>query len=898
MTEQTYTAGSDALPTRSGGERARDGPLRPLPSSLAFVLAVAALAATGGAVYLTAVSRHAPNPAGHAFLSVVVCLSFVGAGLLALRRPPYVRFGLLLAAVGLSTLLGALHDANGAVVYTIGVLTANLVFAVLVHALLAFPRGRLGSRSNRLLALVAYVDVLALQTVAVLFDPLTRWHSDHPRNAALIDSHASLATGLEELEAAIAIGLALAVATVLFRRTRSKTAVARRQLLPVLVGGVLALLAFAIGLVFAPLSARTAVAGIGLGLLASLALPAAFVGVLLQGRLSRAAVGELLVELRERAAAPGLENALGRALGDPSLELARRARDGSYRDGGGRALTLPAPGDTRVATPIEHQGEPVGMLIHDRSLRLRPELLDAVSAAAGFALANERALETVQRVEERNRALLDAIPDLMFRLARDGTYLDVRADDPSVLLRTREELIGRNIRDVLPADVANAVFACIERVLTSGRMSTVEYELEVGGGTRRFESRMVPSGGGETVSIVRDFTEQRRAEAEQRRLADEQAALRRVATLVAGDPGPEQVFHAVTDEVCRLLGIREAVLVRFEGDETVVVVGRSGDLATSGFAVGTVLPLDEGVVAWKVRQTGAPARVDTYDDLTGEVAERVRELGFTSAVGVPINVAGAIWGALVVPLRAEDVLPPETERRLGEFAALVALAVASAQARDELAASRLRIVEASDAERRRLERNLHDGAQQRLVALSVGLRLAQAKVRDAPEEAEELLGVAADELAEALTELRELAQGIHPAVLTEQGLQAALEVLAARAPLPVELEAQLPQRLPEPVEATAYYVVSEALANVVKHAGADSAHVRAERLEGRVLIEVSDDGAGGADPDGGSGLWGLRDRVETLDGSLQIETAAGRGTLIRAELPLRTRASDRAAREA
>jgi signal transduction histidine kinase len=263
------------------------------------------------------------------------------------------------------------------------------------------------------------------------------------------------------------------------------------------------------------------------------------------------------------------------------------------------------------------------------------------------------------------------------------------------------------------------------------------------------------------------------------------------------------------------------------------------------------------------------------------------EHGFESSIGVPITVAGTTWGALLAGLRAGEKLAAETDRRLEAFAELVALAVASAHGRDELTASRLRIVEASDAERRRLERNLHDGAQQRLVALSVGLRLAQAKLRDSPAEAEDLLEFATEELAEALTELRELARGIHPAVLTDRGLAAALEVLAARAPLPVALDLELPARLPEPVEAAAYYVASEALANVVKHAGAGSAAVRAAQVDGHAVVEVADDGAGGAVLDGGTGLRGLRDRVETLRGRLELESAPGRGTLVRAELPLR-----------
>ena len=220
------------------------------------------VAAAAGAVYLSAASDHAPDPLGHAVLSVVVSMSFVGAAVVALRRPPFVRFGILLAAVGFSSLLGSLHDANGAVVYTIGVLTANLVFAVLVHALLAFPHGLLRTRPNRLMVAVAYVDVLAIQALSVVFDPLTRWKSDHPRNVALIDSHPSLATALAEVEAAVAIVLALSVAWVLYRRTRLKSPVARRQLMPVFLGGKIALLAFAVGLVAAPLSSQAAVVGI------------------------------------------------------------------------------------------------------------------------------------------------------------------------------------------------------------------------------------------------------------------------------------------------------------------------------------------------------------------------------------------------------------------------------------------------------------------------------------------------------------------------------------------------------------------------------------------------------------------------------------------------------------
>ena len=204
---------------------------------------------------------------------------------------------------------------------------------------------------------------------------------------------------------------------------------------------------------------------------------------------------------------------------------------------------------------------------------------------------------------------------------------------------------------------------------------------------------------------------------------------------------------------------------------------------------------------------------------------------------------------------------------------------------EELRRSRARLIEAGDEERRRLERNLHDGAQQRLVALSLGLRLAQTRLTTDPESAAGLLDSAREELTQALDELRELARGIHPAVLTERGLEPALVAVAARSPVPVQL--QMPsERMPAPVEAAAYYLVSEALTNVAKYAHATTASVTVEQQNGRLLVEVRDDGVGGADPTAGTGLRGLADRIAALDGMLEVESRRGHGTTVRARIPL------------
>ena len=375
------------------------------------------------------------------------------------------------------------------------------------------------------------------------------------------------------------------------------------------------------------------------------------------------------------------------------------------------------------------------------------------------------------------------------------------------------------------------------------------------------------------------------SEAAQRALADEQAALRRVATLVAAESPPSRVFQQVTEEVGRLLGLPDAAVVQYDGARTASVVGGWSEDGTPLLPVGTSLDLDGDTVVAKVLHTGAAQRVERYDEASESLAETLRTAGYRAAVAAPVTVAGGLWGALVAATTSKEPLPEGFERRLCDFADLVGQALANADARERLAASRAELVAVSDAERRRLERNLHDGAQQRLVSVGLELKMVSSKLEADPGTARELLSAAQDDLAHGLEELRELARGIHPVLLTEHGLGPALGALVERAPVPVEI-AELPEeRLAAPIEAAAYYVVAEAITNVAKYAHASRAMVSIRRSNGRATVTVSDDGVGGADPAGGSGLRGLAARVEALNGRLNVDSAPERGTRIEAEIP-------------
>jgi signal transduction histidine kinase len=327
-------------------------------------------------------------------------------------------------------------------------------------------------------------------------------------------------------------------------------------------------------------------------------------------------------------------------------------------------------------------------------------------------------------------------------------------------------------------------------------------------------------------------------------------------------------------------------VLRYENHLNATVVGSWRDAGLAGLPLGSSVDLDGDSVVARVYRSGHPERIDNYDDAPGALAEHLRGLGYRSSVAAPVSVGARLWGVLVVSTTESERLVRGSERRLSDFAELVAQALSNADAYDKLAGSRARIVEAGDAERRRLERNLHDGAQQRLVSLALQLRMVEGSLEANPGRARQDLVAAREQLKHALEELRELARGIHPAILTDGGLAPALSALAHRAPLPVEIDEMPDERLPEPVEAAAYYLIAEAITNVAKHAHASHVSVSVLRDDGRVLVRVADDGIGGADPGAGSGLHGLADRVEALHGHLHVDSPPGGGTRLEARIPV------------
>jgi signal transduction histidine kinase len=824
---------------------------------------------------LLLVSDHTDVPRLQAVLTLLTGGSFILAGLIARTRRPLNPIGLLLIAVGITWLVTAgLFASNDSLPWTLGVAWMSIPAAFLIHLLLAYPSGRLPSQRDRALVAAGYVLVVVAELLILLFEPDPRACGDCPDNAFLISDNESAAQLISIAVTVVAVVYLLAVVATIVGRWRNSSPARRRVLTPVLLIGGATMLLFAISVGTHTISRTVSDVAGWTATVVLIGVPFVFLAGLLKSRLARADISRALAE----EPSGGAQSRVRELLHDPTAELLYASGEpGSYIDGGGRPREAGAePG--RAVTMVEREGRSLAAIAHDEALLDEPELLDQVAATVGLEIERDQNLFALQASERRSRALVEAIPDNMFRISSDGIFLDIQ-EGPGAMRPVQAEVGGSVYDYPVPRELVDRVMAAGKAALRTGELQTIEWELGEEGDLRFQEGRFVPSGEHEFFVVVRDVTDRKRQEVQQ-------AALHRVALAVASEGRSEHVFHLVAAEVGRLLSAHAVKLLRYDADgERAELVGHWSERGSEyPIPVHDPVPM-AGNPIHLVFETGRPIRVDLKLPMRPELAGRLRKHRINSLVAAPITVSGRLWGVVAASLEPPHFFWRGAEERLLAFTQLVSLALANEDARGQLEASRARIVSAGDEERRRLERNLHDGAQQRLVSLSLSLRLAQAKLRSDPEAARELLTSAGDELGVALEELRELARGIHPAVLTERGLGPALQSLCDRAPLPVELESLPDERLPKRVEAAAYYVVSEALANVAKYAHATGASVRVVQGNGTAVVEVADDGIGGADPDAGSGLRGLTDRVDALDGHLHIVSPAGGGTRIRAEIP-------------
>jgi PAS domain S-box-containing protein len=816
---------------------------------------LAALAAGVVCLVLELTSDHVSLVGLVVVIDLLLGWSFAFAGLIAMARRPENNTGRLLLIVALTWFLGRFSAANDATLYTIGGVADALVIAALVHLVLAYPLGRLQARLERLIVLAGYALALLANVFILAFDPHPSC-SECPTNTILVSDNAAAANAVDTTANILAAVLLGAVVVIVARRYRAATPVARRILRPiVLVGGIaifLLVVGFAAGSIYDPVQQGAAV--VALVLLAT--VPFWFLAGLLRGRLARGGVAQLLLDVRETASLEEAQDGLRRALNDPGVRLATWVEERrGYVDSDGRAFAVPEDDAERVSTFVASEdGTPVAVIVHDRALLDEPELVEGVAVAARLALQRNRLqvelrarLDELQRERDFMRDVVNAAPAYFLVVDLEGRIIrfnDTMAEACGVA--DDDRVRGRLFWDVFPvpedADETRALIAAAA--------------------PGEHEHRWRSATGGELVAAWAITP-----------VPDSQGIPRLVIT---GADVSERVRHA--DEIRRERDFLE-------------IVGRSTQTLMCIVNVSGVIT-DRGVNAAFTSAVGvedAEAIGRAFWDVAipPEHVKAVRA-AFAAAVGSGTSARTE------TPWRAADGRELIVEWWVASLAAyregqyLVAGNDITKRKRDEdeVRRSRARLVEAADAERRRLERNLHDGAQQRLVSLSLALRLAESKLRRDPESASEILAGAGEELALALRELRELARGLHPAVLTDRGLSAALEALAERSPLPVELEVELDGRLPGPVEAAVYYVVSEALVNVTKYAAATSATVRLAHGADGVVVEIADDGIGGADPSSGSGLRGLSDRVAALDGALEVESPVGEGTRILALIPL------------
>ncbi|WP_405147388.1 DUF4118 domain-containing protein [Sphaerisporangium sp. NBC_01403] len=512
-------------------------------------------------------------------------------------------------------------------------------------------------------------------------------------------------------------------------------------------------------------------------------------------------------------------------------------------------------------------------------------LVVALLASSMAGLARSSAAEVRERrmeadlAAEQARSLLRA-PDLRSALPANSRRLAQALDLPSASIEC----------GVASPDEHHTVFPLREGATTLGTL-VVPSGLPQGT-LRRLRRRIVPSleallGAAcerETIGNALQATHD-----ELRRVAERQAALRRVATLVARGTSSQALFQAVAGEMSRIVRAEFIAVTRFEIDGSMALVGiwNGGDLDPA-LRLGSRWPIGEGSVADLVRRTGRPGRVALDERAAGGFSEWARAQNLACGVGCPIAVEGRLWGATIAMSATPQ--PGDAEARMRDFTELVATAIANAESVAELAASRARVVAATDDTRRRIERDLHDGTQQHLVSLGLELRRAALSVPPGSDDLRKRLDRAVESIADVVENLREISRGLHPAILSMGGLEPAVKTLARRSGVPVELSMRGVRRLSERVEVAIYFIVSEALTNVTKHSRASVVDVDLHMRGTGVELRISDDGIGGSDPGHGSGLIGLKDRVEALGGRLEIVSPRGGGTTLLADIPLNGRA--------
>ena len=822
-----------------------------------LLVASGTIAAAATALALVAMlgSRYQRPGVVEITVDLVVALSFAATGLIAWSRRPENNTGRLLLAVSFAWSLGLLGTANDAVVSTIGLEGQSLVLAAFVHLVLAYPTGRLATRLERGIVLCGYALAVFANLLILFFEPHPAcakcatnvfFVADKPGVGRAVDTATNVA-------AAILIGF---VVVLLVRRYRAATPVARRVFRPIGLTGGVALVFLAAGFAAGTIDQGVKDVLVTIALIALTTVPFWFLAGLLQSRLARGGVAQLLLDVRETASLEEARDGLRRALNDPGVMLAAWVEERhGYIDPTGKAFEVPSDDVERIATMIASEtGEPVAVIVHDRALLDEPELLEAVGVAARLALHRNRLqaelrarLDELQRERDFMRDVVNASPAFFCVIDLEGRV--VRFNDTMTRatgLVDDESTRGRFVWEVFAAPEDADGFR----------------EVVIANASGDHQHRFRAAGGG-AIDVAWSMTS----------VKDSQGVVRLVLT--GGD---------VSERV------RSANELRRERD-FLDLVGHSTPTLHC-----VVDP--NGVIT----ERGVNS---AFEELTG--------VGDAEAIGRPFwevvvpeeEIAGArdaFFAAVAAgdsarvetPWRAADGSeiivewwPTSFERYRKEHYLLCGMDITRRKrAEEELRRSRSRLVDAADAERRRLERNLHDGAQQRLVSLSLALRLAEAKLRVDPEAASTILSGAGEELALALQELRELARGLHPAILTDRGLTPALETLAERGSVPVDVDVDLDRRLPGPVEVAIFYVVSESLANIAKHADASAVTVRVSHSDDAVVVEVADNGVGGADDALGSGLRGLSDRVEAFDGRLVVESPVGAGTRVVATMPL------------